>query len=1153
MIGTLSDGQARERAATATDRNVVVTAGAGTGKTTLLIDRLLHLLLHRPDPLTTGEIVALTFTNKAADEIKLRLRGRLAELPSHDRAVKALGELETSQIGTIHSFAAHLLRLFPVESGVDPAFKQDEGGQFKDYFGREWALWLDEELGPQGGHHAAWKAALEVVTLEDLRELARTLVGELIPLEGWLAEREAIPPPVRDWLAGLARHAHTLRDGQAKANTLERMLEDAASYLRQIVDRGWGPAPAGLDREVPPITRSWSRDQYQAAKGAIRAAQAVANIRTDRLMPIVRVLLPFARACRQRFVRTGYVSFDGLIARARDLVRDHPAIRRELKAKFRSILVDEFQDTDPVQYEMILYLAEAAGHEHPDWRRVRLEPGKLFIVGDPKQSIYAFRRADMEAYDAVVADRVLGQSPPGEAHTLRSNFRSHSGLLGPINAFFGRIFPDEPIKGLQPRYEALLPPDADAPRLAGEDVEIRLVQPDDAEADADTVGRVEAEELARSLREEMIGREEILVAGVRVKIEPGHVAILFRTLTDMRDYMEALRRYDIPFLTEGEKHFYERQEIIDAVNLLRAVVDAHDRLALVGVLRSSVGALPDKDLEALSRGGLLDYRVAGAPHGMDAEVAAAYASAAPVYGMLRELARTVPHLPLPDAMDAVLAGSALLELAAASIDGEQAVANVLKLRDLTVALARRPDMTLSGLAAELTRRLTDLPEETESSLAEDFEVQAQSGFVRLLSIHKAKGLEFPVVVLAGLQRGTNRHASRVMVQHDWSTGVVGLRVGDLQTLDGVYVGDKVAARQRAEQSRILYVAMTRAKRRLILSAGLPKQEAGDSFLSMVADGLGLEIEALKSASTIPTAGGDIRVRVLSGKAVPLRLGGRVGSEWREVDEDVAAMDRRWKERQRRWADLRQRPEFLTPSLLKAQAHEAEFSGKRTRPGTASETARMIGVLAHRILEEWDFADDPRTFDDAIERICHRLDGHDSQEITATLKDMFATLVASPSYGVLQSACVLGKEVPFSIPWADETPSDSQAAIGIAAQAGGSTASRSAQLTLFGEPTGQPTGAEQWGDHPEASEPDQVERVMEGVIDLIYRLDGQVWVVDYKTDRVEEADMEARLEEYRFQAHVYKEAVKRCLGLDRVRVQFVFLRSGQAVEPCEEGI
>ncbi len=745
--------------------------------------------------------------------------------------MKALHELEKSQIGTIHSFAAHLLRLHPIESRVDPGFQQDEGRQFDEFFRCEWALWLDQELGSTGAHDEIWKAALSSVTLEDLHELARGLVDELIPLDESL-DLDGISSPIRDWVIRQADIAGDLRNSHPRTNTLERMLEETAAYLHHVVRQKPCAPPDGLDRDVPGITTQWGRDDYEQAKRIIRVAQSVARVRLDVLQPIVQLILPFARQCRRRFVQRGYISFDGLVARARNLLRDHPQIRRELKHQFRSILVDEFQDTDPVQYEMILYLAEARGFEASDWRTITLEPGKLFIVGDPKQSIYAFRRADMEAYDAVVEDHVLAQTPPGERHTLHTNFRSHAGLLTSINGFFARIFPTESIKGIQPKHDPLLPRDTGMP-LPGENVEIRLVRSEELDPDADTVGRAEAEELARWLREEMFERQEISEHGVPVKIKPGHVAILFRTLTDMRDYLEALRRYRIPCLTEGEKHFYERQEVIDAINLLRASVDPHDRLALAGVLRSSLGAMPDVQIESLARHHLLDYRIAGMPPSLDRQVQIAYEAMAPLYTLLRDLCSVLPYLPLTEVMDAVLAKAPLLELAAASTDGEQAVANVLKLRDLAVQLAKQSTLTLRGLVAELTIRALDVPEEAESSLAEDLNGDGQ-GFVRLLSIHKAKGLEFPVVILAGLQRGANRIPSRVQVHHDWSTGIVGIKVGELQTLGGIYVSAKLAERQRDEQSRVLYVAMTRAKRKLILSAGIPKQVAPDSFLAMVA-------------------------------------------------------------------------------------------------------------------------------------------------------------------------------------------------------------------------------------------------------------------------------------------------------------------------------
>ncbi|WP_447977300.1 UvrD-helicase domain-containing protein [Candidatus Nitrospira bockiana] len=1119
MMVTLSDRPARERAATAGDCNIVVTAGAGTGKTTLLVNRLLHLLLHRPDPLTVREIVALTFTNKAADEMKSRLRDRLAALPDNELAAAALHGLEQSQIGTIHSFAAHLLRLYPIESGVDPSFTQDEGPRFDEFFEREWALWLDQELGDGGTHHDVWTRALQIVTLEDLRQLARSLAGELIPLDEGLLDvaGEARRPPIQQWLMDLSRATRALRAARSKANTLEHMLEDVAVYLEQVAQQGGVlPLPPALERDPPARTTQWSREDYQEAKRVIRVAQAVAKVRLDPLRPLLDLFIPFARDVRRRFVQTGSISFDGLVARARNLLRDHPVIRRELKTQFRSILVDEFQDTDPVQYEMILYLAEAQGQEAREWRQVRLEPGKLFIVGDPKQSIYAFRRADMEAYDAVVEDQVLAQTPPGERHTLCTNFRSHSGLLTSINACFARIFPARSIKGLQPQHDPLQASEAGAVRLPDECVQIRLVRPDDPEADAETVGRMEAEELARWLREEVLGRQEIHEQGMRMTIKPGHVAILFRTLTDMRDYVEALRRYAIPCLTEGEKHFYERQEVIDTINLLRAAVDPHDRLALTAVLRSSLGALPDAQVEALARCHLLDYRIARPLASQERQAQAAYDHAVPVYALLRTLSRALPCLPLTDVMDAMLAAAPLMELAAASIDGEQAVANLLKLRDVTVQLAQRSDLTLSGLVAELTKRVLDPPDETESSLAEDLNDHGHPGYVRLLSIHKAKGLEFPVVVLAGLQRGTNRSTSPVLVQHDWSTGIAGIRVGDLQTLGSVYLGDKLARRQEAEQSRVLYVAMTRAKRRLILSAGIPKQPAAESFLSMVAHGLGVEPDALgreAKTSTLPVEGGAIRLDVVSGRAVPLHMARRHGIEWRDAEDDGVRLKARWEERLRRRAAVTAHPLFMSPTLLKRGLVEEDETPWRRRgriTNAGSDTARWIGIVAHRVLEEWNFADDPEQLGERAQAVAARLlaaqDGlKDPQAVVDEVTAMLLTFAGSELYQTLRQADILGREVPFSIPWAS---------------------------------TLQP------GEPPRRGP----SSVMEGVIDLVYRAGGRLWVADYKTDAVEPDEIEVKAEEYRIQAQVYTQAVSQTLGLSPAEIEFqvVFLRTGRTV-------
>ncbi|MBM4124702.1 MAG: hypothetical protein FJ246_07090 [Nitrospira sp.] len=1174
-MAVLPDRAARERAATATDCNLVVTAGAGTGKTTLLVDRLLHLLLRQPDPLAVGEIVALTFTNKAASEMKLRLRDRLALLieleagtpPAASRrrdweqmvelldryglsktrlnelASKALQELEKSQIGTIHSFAAHLLRLYPVESFVDPVFSEDEGVQFKHHFNHEWALWLDEELGHRGGHQAVWKAALRELSLGDVKELAGGLVGELIPLDASTLESFSegadggLPPPIRAWMRGLAERAKALRGAHAKAHTLERMLDTAVFFLQGAAEGGLPLSPgvasggdegegAGgldqLDRSVPGMTTTWSKGDYGEAKGIIRVAQALLHIEAGPLIPLIRLLIPFAKTCRRRFVQSGYVSFDGLLARARDLLRDHPLIRRELKQQFQAMLVDEFQDTDPVQYEMILYLAEAAGREERDWRRVRLEPGKLFIVGDPKQSIYAFRRADMDAYDAVVEDYVLAQDPRGERQTLHSNFRSHSVLLSPLNAVFARVFPREPIKGLQPKNDPLLAVQTDVPPLPAERLELRLVRPLEPDADADAAGRAEAEELARWLREEVLDREEIRERDLAATIKPRHVAILLRTLTKARDYLEALRRYDIPCLTEGEKHFYERQEIVDAVNLLRTAANPHDTLALVGVLRSPFGGLSDGAIERLAREGLLDYRRA-------LGTTAKAQSVAPVYALIAKLHRELPVVPLTDTMDLVLSKAPLLELAAASMDHEQAVANLLKLRDITVQLAKRPNMTLPGLVAELTQRALEPPDETESPLAEEgLEDPEQQGAVRLLSIHKAKGLEFPMVILAGLHRGTDRRESRILVQHDWSTGVLGLKAGDLQTVGGVYVGAKLAQRQRAEEARVLYVAMTRAKRRLVLSAGLPAKSRGrESFLSRVAEAMGLDLASIET-STIRLGDVEVPVQIVPGRDVAPRVG-VAEPLWREDAGDLGSSLSRWKERGERYRAVQGAGFFLSPTALEKSvpivARGAAESGG-VHAATDAETARLVGILAHRLLEGWDFPDDPAKLPARVAELCRQGFSMESgasadpAQVEAELCDIFKAFAASPSYAELRRATILGREVPFAIRWSGE--------------------GRGARGEGLEQASGEASPLRLTSGCADAC-------VMEGVIDLVYRLDGRIWIADYKTDRVAEEDVEARAAGYRVQAQVYREAVARSLKVESVGVQFVFLRNGRTVQ------
>src|SRR5262245_31414374 len=647
-----SDTSERECAVGTFDHNLVVTAGAGTGKTTLLVDRLVHLLLRNSDPLKITEIVALTFTNKAANEMKLRLRERLQSYlavkldqePVNDAQAKpyreieslieryqlskdeldgrvhdALRNMERSDIGAIHSFGATLLRLYPLEAGIDPQFNEDDGKQFERIFDEQWDLWLDQELALTGSHGDAWREILRKLMLDQIKALSKSLCSETVELKR--AKPNSMDDKALDflqpWLRNLDSRATALIKLHTENRQNEKLLRAALTVIREFLQR------AGFSNNAPSEARAlvaeksinkdlqgWSEVDVIEAQELVRAAKGLVQVDVGLTRLLWELLVPFIEKFREIFVREGFVSFDGLLMRARNLVRDRPRVREELKRQFRAILIDEFQDTDPIQYEILLYLAEKTDHSAKEWHNVKLTPGKIFVVGDPKQSIYAFRRADIEAYLEVVEKLIKAQD--GMECLLTTNFRSHADILDVVNGVFECLI--QPQDGVQPPYIAINPAphrtSAGAPNKAAlPKVMVREIVGGDDDMSAEKARRIEGESLARWLKDEIIERAAILNSGgEQVRAQPKDIAILFRKLTDIHDYLEPFRRNGIRYVVEGERHFYAAKEIIDAVNLFRAIENPYDRLALVGVLRSPVGGLTDEIIYELHRKHLLDYR-----------------------------------------------------------------------------------------------------------------------------------------------------------------------------------------------------------------------------------------------------------------------------------------------------------------------------------------------------------------------------------------------------------------------------------------------------------------------------------------------------------------------------------------------------------------
>src|SRR6478609_1053382 len=341
----LSDARDRFLAQTTWDRNVVVIAGAGTGKTTILVNRMLNLLMREPQPLTITEIVALTFTNKAATEMKQRLRRELVKLVERtdesstavfctryqlsssqvtERAEAALAQFEKAQIGTLHSFAAHLLRLHPLESGLDPSFQEDDGTRFKELFDSRWQTWLAEELGTTSRRHEQWRRVLAGMTLRDLRELAVVLVGDSLDLNELenQCRPDSIDDSFRDWLTRLQEKAAELLAGRVKAKQLkaDQMLAAALRCMALVLEQGASGVArlcdddrAQLERDFGKPPSGWDEQAFVEAKTIVSVAQRLLSVDQSFVGDLLALLRPFLTGVCRSFQASGWISFDGLL------------------------------------------------------------------------------------------------------------------------------------------------------------------------------------------------------------------------------------------------------------------------------------------------------------------------------------------------------------------------------------------------------------------------------------------------------------------------------------------------------------------------------------------------------------------------------------------------------------------------------------------------------------------------------------------------------------------------------------------------------------------------------------------------------------------------------------------------------------------------
>ena len=878
----LSDDVARTQAVAVHDRSLLVEAGAGSGKTAVMAGRIAMLLATGVEP---RSIAGVTFTEFAASELLIRVRAFVSALAADDIPVElcaALADglsdeqrsnlaeadaaLDEMTCSTIHGFCQRLITPYPVEADIDPGASVLDRDQAEFAFAEIVDAWLREELADET---ADLLAELVLHDPDATVALVRTVLDHL------RRHRELAPYELQD-LGRLATAFREAADGFAafldEAEAEEPETAAIAGHVCALAGQVGGALPADTPAALIKLLQMAPHDDLLTSSGGFRAyrkkgkwqaalrkvglAQANADrlndtasaryalcrtawtafhqaVATHVLAGLVSLAEPVMDRFREHKRAAALLDFDDLIFSARDLLRDHDEVRRALAARFRHVLVDEFQDTDPLQTEIFWRLCgePPAGGDAGDWTAFSLRPGALFLVGDPKQAVYRFRGADIaayvrarEAFRAQAADAVL---------SIATNFRSCAPIMEYVNARFETALSEE---NGQPGFQSLDPfqPARDeGPSVAALDI---AVADEEGKATAARQRDGEAEAVAE-LSARLIGSELVRepANGERRPCRAGDIALLAPTGSELWRYEEALEARGIPVATQAGKGLYRRQEVQDLIGITRVLADRRDTLALGALLRGPLVGLTEEELLdivwALPR---VDHAPDDLPRldlGVTPE-AIENPLARDIMEKLQALQRrvntTTPHALLSQAVDVLRVRPILVRRHRGQ--AERALANV----DLYLSFSRTYAVRgLRAFAEAMTAAWSD------EARAVEGRPDAQEDSVALYTMHAAKGLEWPIVVPINTMTRVVAPESAVT---DRASGHFYCRVVGVEPTGYERARNEEKAELNRERVRLWYVAATRARELLVLPR-LDVDAAASAWGSVI--GLGLpELPAL---------------------------------------------------------------------------------------------------------------------------------------------------------------------------------------------------------------------------------------------------------------------------------------------------------------------
>jgi len=1105
MTQELPDAAVRREITGCLDRTLFVEAGAGSGKTQSLVNRVVATVLSTTQAVPLRHVAAVTFTEKAGAELRDRLRVAFeselgaAEPRSEraDRAIEALDDLDAAAIGTLHSFAERILGEHPIEAGLPPLIEVRDEVASGVAFDDRWtvlrtALLDDPWLAP-----ALLMAMAAGMGLEDLRSMARAFT------ENWdLLEPRVLATPAPDLpameveglitearrLAGLRDHC---TDSEDKFLAKLDALAEWAARLETAVD---DPARIGFLAEAANLKwgygqrPNWTRYGLECLKGecaevAARAATLRAGVVDSALRRLAdRIATATLEAARERRVE-GQLEFHDLLVLARDLLSSPvhgAAVRTSLQQRYRRLLLDEFQDTDPIQVELAVRIAGGAAGGAGTWEDVHVPEGSLFLVGDPKQSIYRFRRADIATY-------LKAQQRIGDQLVLQANFRTTKPVLAWINHVFGQLITAEP--GSQPPYHPL-----QAVRAGVPDGPAVTVLGAGAHADkpsADDLRAREAADVAAAVRTALAQRWQVAAEphtpdgdGWR-DVRLGDIAVLLPARTSLPHLEDALDAAVIPYRAEASSLVYRSREVRDLLTAARAADDPSDPLALVAALRTPLFGCGDDDLwtwqQAGGRWNIFAPLPDTVPAGHPVRDAVSY---------LRRLHNDRTWLAPSEVLGRLAADRRMLEVAV----GRPRARDVWRRLRFVIDQARAwSEAEHGGLRAYLTWAGRQGQETTR--VAEAVLPGTDTDALRILTVHAAKGLEFPVVILSGMSSRPGGLRSGVDVLWPAAGGCEFKLRKDIQTGDFDTAKPVDEQMDSLERVRLLYVACTRARDHLVVSLHRKIRQTepdGDSSRTSAELLAGACADA-PSAMPLDAVAARTGTSARSGPATeppPYQDWYRDITRIRERAAWPAAMSAS----QLEGSQLSAAPRLAATDLLGEPADAGLAKDARDLelpPWNKGRYGTAIGRAVHGVLQTVDLATG-RGLDDAV-----------AAQVLAEGVAEHGEIVAQLARAALGSAAVQR---------AASRPHWRETYVG----------------TVIGE------------------------RVLEGFIDLIYRDDGLV-IVDYKTDTVPAVALDRRVAFYRPQMAAYAAALQAATQESVTRCILVFLSPGGAVERTVKGI